>query len=163
HLPATVGGRATMQVQLAGTLTDPRLHSNLTLRSTPRQPLPFEQLRTTVTYAQQHLQGALQLYQANREVLALDLRLPIDLAFSRMPPGHRLVGAPVEARLDVKQPTLATLSQTRPALPRLAGTLQGTVGVRGTYAALTLDANLQLQQLGVTGVVERLQGPVRLT
>ncbi|MGE3541210.1 MAG: translocation/assembly module TamB domain-containing protein [Candidatus Tectimicrobiota bacterium] len=163
QLPAAVGGRVTLHAQLTGTLAEPQLHSELTLRSTPQQPLPFTQLHTTFAYAQQRLQGEVRLQQASREALRLDLQLPIDLALTSMPLAQRLIEAPVEVRLSLTQLDLAALYPPEGALPRLTGTLQGTVlSLEGTYTALQLHTDLQLRQLGVQDVVENLQGQVRL-
>jgi hypothetical protein len=44
----------------------------------------------------------------------------------------------------------------------LAGTLQGSVDLQGTYTALTLDVKAQLQQLGIEGIVAQLRAPLHL-
>lgn len=163
QLPPALGGHANVQLQLAGTLAEPRLRSELALRAPTQSALPFESVRSTLVYAQKHLQGNFQIHQANREVLTLDMRLPLDMAFTGMALEQRLLDAPVDLRLALKQPDLAALQKAQPSLPKLQGTLQGTVSLQGTYAALALDADMQLQQLGMEGSVEQLRGPIRLT
>ena len=54
------------------------------------------------------------------------------------------------------------MHQWQPAIPRLAGTLQGSVDLQGTYTALTLDVKAQLQQLGIEGIVTQLRAPLHL-
>src|SRR5262249_35462498 len=57
HLPDVIGGRATFQAQLAGTQTEPRFESELTMQPEASQRLPFTQLHSTLTYAQRQLQS----------------------------------------------------------------------------------------------------------
>lgn len=163
HLPPLVGGRATLNVQLAGTLAAPQLRSDLTWRAAAQQAVPFEQARLTLAYTQQRVQAALQLQQASRDVVTLALRLPLDLALTGLTLEQRLLTAPVDIQLALQQPNLAAWQRLQPTLPALTGTLQGTVSLLGTYASLQLEANLLLQQLGLAGTVERLQGPIQLT
>jgi autotransporter translocation and assembly factor TamB len=163
HLPDLVGGRATLHVQLADTLAEPRLQGSLVLQPDVSQQPPFEQVQATLLYAQQHLQSAVRLAQGNREVLVLDMQLPLNMAFMSLPLEQRLLEAPVEVRLDLKQPHLAAVQRWQPAWPKLAGTLQGTMAVQGTYAALNLDADIQLQQLGMEGTAEQISAPIHLT
>ena len=47
-LPDLVGGRATLQVQLAGTLAEPSLQGDLLLQPESPQHLPFERVHTTL-------------------------------------------------------------------------------------------------------------------
>jgi autotransporter translocation and assembly factor TamB len=163
HLPDLIGGRATLHIQLADTLAEPRIQGSLALQpAVPQQP-PSEQLQATWVYAQRHLQSAVRLEQGNREVLALDMQLPVHMAFTALPLEQRLLDAPVEVRLHLKQPHLAALQRWQPALPKLAGTLQGTMAAQGTYAALSLDADMQLQQLGMEGTAEQISAPIHLT
>lgn len=163
QLPPAVGGRADLRLGLAGTLAAPRVQSEWLLRAPSQSALPFESLRGTLAYAERHLEGSFQVQQSRREVLAFDLRLPLDLAFTGLTLGQRLLDAPVDIRLALKQPDLAALQRAQPALPKLQGTLQGSVTLQGTYAALSLGADVELQQLGLAGSVEQLRGPIRLS
>jgi autotransporter translocation and assembly factor TamB len=162
-LPDLVSGRATLQVQLSGTLPEPHLQGQLTLQPGAEQRLPFQQFHTTLAYDQRRLQSTVEVQQAQRPVLTLDLQLPVDLALTGLPLAQRLVPAPVDIRLHVQQPDLATVQRWLPALPALTGTLQGTVTLQGAYDHLGLDASLQLQRLGITGSAEHIQAPVHLT
>lgn len=161
-MPAMPGGRATLHMQLAGTLAEPVVQGELSLQPDSQQTLPFEELHTTLTYEQRRLQSAMRLQQAGREVLALDLRLPVDLAFAPLPLGQRLLDGPVELYLDLKQPQLADLYGWQPTLPKLAGSLQGHVSLQGDYAALALAADLQLEQLGMERTAEQTTAPIHL-
>ncbi len=161
-LPNMVAGRATLQFALAGTLAEPLVQGEISLEPESQQGLPFEQLHMTLTYEQRRLQSAMRLQQANREVLALDLRLPVDLAFAALPLGQRLQDGPVELHLDFKQPQLADLRRLQPTLPKLAGTLQGKLSLQGNYAALALAADMQGEGLGVEGTAEQVTADVQL-
>ena len=80
-----IGGRATFQAHLTGTRTEPRFESELTLQPEASQRLPFTQFHNTLAYAQRQLQSTGRLHRGTREIVALDVRLPIDLALTAMP------------------------------------------------------------------------------
>jgi len=162
-LPEPLGGRASLQVHLTGTFTEPQVQGELTLQPGSAPGLPFEQLQSTLVYAQKHLQSTTRLRQVGRDVLALEVRLPIDAAFTPLTLAERLRDAPVTVRLQLAQPDLVALHRWQPALPRLSGSIQGTMGLQGSYAALKFETSLQLQQLGIEGLAERLSAPIRLT
>jgi len=162
HLPDVIGGRATFQMQLAGTRAEPRFESALTVQPATSQRLPFTQFYTTLAYAQRQLQSVGRLHQGTREIVALDVRLPIDLALTAVPLAQRLLEAPLEVHMRLREPDLAVVHQWQPATPRLAGTLQGSVDIQGTYTALTLDVNAQLQQLGIEGIAAQIRAPLHL-
>jgi translocation and assembly module TamB len=162
QLPDVIGGRATFQMQLAGTRAEPHFESELTVQPAASQRLPFTQFSNTLTYAQRQLQNTGRLYQGTRESVALDVRLPIDLALTAVPLTQRLLEAPLEVHMRLQEPDLAIVHQWQPATPRLAGTLQGSVDLQGTYTALTLDVHAQLQQLGIEGMVAQLRAPLHL-
>jgi autotransporter translocation and assembly factor TamB len=162
HLPDVIGGRATFQMQLAGTRTEPRFESELTVQPAASQRLPFTQFYNTLAYAQRQLHSTGRLHQGTREIIALDVRLPIDLALTAMPLTQRLLEAPLEVHMHLQEPDLAIVHQWQPATPRLAGTLQGSVDLQGTYTTLTLDVHTQLQQLGIEGIAAQLRAPLHL-
>jgi autotransporter translocation and assembly factor TamB len=162
HLPDVIGGRATFQMQLAGTRAEPRLESELTVQPAASQRLPFTQFYNTLSYAQHQLHSTGRLHQGTREIVALDVRLPIDLALTAMPLPQRLLEAPLEVHMHLQEPDLAIVHQWQPAIPRLAGTLQGSVDLQGTYTALSLDVRAQLQQLEIEGIAAQLRAPLHL-
>ncbi|HSX82609.1 MAG TPA: translocation/assembly module TamB domain-containing protein, partial [Candidatus Saccharimonadia bacterium] len=162
HLPDVIGGRATFQMQLTGTRAEPRFESALTVQPAASQRLPFTQFYNTLAYAQRQLQSTGRLHQGTREIVALDVRLPFDLALTAMPLVQRLLEAPLEVHMRLQEPDLAIVHQWQPATPRLAGTLQGSVDLQGTYTALTLEVNAQLQQLGIEGITAQIRAPLHL-
>jgi autotransporter translocation and assembly factor TamB len=161
-LPDFVQGRAALQAHLSGTLTAPVLAMELTLQPEPQQQRPFDQLHATVVYAQQQLQSEVRARQANREVLTVDARLPLDLALTPLALEQRLLASPIALHVHLQQPDLAALSRWQSALPSLMGTLQGDLQVQGTYANLDLDADVRLQQWGLQGRLEQVSAPIRL-
>ncbi|HXH14273.1 MAG TPA: translocation/assembly module TamB domain-containing protein [Alphaproteobacteria bacterium] len=163
ELPEAVGGRASLEARLEGTVEAPVLHSELELWEGSPQQLPVEQLQASMVYAQRRLQADVRIRQTNREVLALDLRLPVDLALTALPLPQRLVDAPLSLSVEVKQPRLGLFRRWQPVLPPLSGTLQGTLSMQGTYAALAVDGDIRLQQLGVGDIVTQIEAPARLT
>jgi autotransporter translocation and assembly factor TamB len=162
HLPDVIGGRATFQAQLTGTRTEPRFESELTMQPAASQRLPFTQLHNTLVYGQRQLQSTGRLHQGTREIVALDVRLPLDLALTAMPLGQRLLEAPLAVHMRLQQPHLAHVHQWQPNVPRLEGTLEGSVDLQGTYTALTLDARAQLQQLKIEGIAAQIRGSLHL-
>jgi len=161
-LPDFVQGRATLEAHLSGTLTVPVLDMELTLRPEPQQQRPFDQLQATLVYAQQQLQSEVRVRQANREVLTVEARLPIELALTPLALEQRLLASPLALHVRLQQPDLATLSRWQFALPSLTGTLQGDLQVQGTYANIELDADIRLQQWGLRGRIEQVNAPIRL-
>src|ERR687887_993257 len=155
-LPDFVQGRAAVQAHLSGTRTAPVLAMELTLRPEPQQQRAFEQLHATLVYAQQQLQSEVRVHQANREVLTVDARLPLELALTPLELEQRLLASPVALHVHLQHPDLAALSRWHSALPSLTGTLQGDLKVQGTYANLDLDANVHLQQWGLQGKIEQV-------
>ena len=162
HLPDVIGGRATFQMQLTGTRAEPRFESALTVQPAASQRLPFTQFYNTLAYAQRQLQSTGRLHQGTREIVALDVRLPIDLALTAVPLAQRLLEAPLEVHMRLQEPDLAIVHQWQSATPRLAGTLQGSVDLQGTYTTLTLDVHAQLQQLGIEGIAAQIRAPLHL-
>ena len=161
-LPDLVQGRATLQAHLSGTLTTPVLAMEVTLRSELPQRRPFDQLHVTLAYAQQQLQSEVRVRQANREVVTVVARLPIDLALTPLDLEQRLLTSPMALHVHLQQPDLTTLSGWQSALPNLTGTLQGDLKVEGTYANLDLDADVRLQQWGLQGRLEQVSAPISL-
>jgi autotransporter translocation and assembly factor TamB len=161
-LPDFVQGRAALQAHLSGTLTAPVLALELTLGPEPQSQRLFDQLHATLDYAQQQLQSEIRVRQANREVLTVAARLPLELALTPLEMEQRLLASPVALHVHLQQPDLAALSRWQPALPNLTGTLQGDLKVQGTYANLDLDADVRLQQWGLQGRIEQVSAPISL-
>jgi autotransporter translocation and assembly factor TamB len=155
-------GRVNLQAHLTGTLAQPRLQTDLALQ--PERPggLPFRQLQAALAYAERHLSGGVHLHQGERETLAVDVQLPIDLAFTDLTPAQRLVDGAIAVEMRLERPDLGAFSRWHRALPQLAGTLHGALNAQGTYAQLDLKSGLTLEDLSVEGVVERVNGPIEL-
>src|SRR5262249_11491899 len=155
-------GRPTPRATLPAPRPPPPPRPDPTLQPAATQQLPFTQYHNTLTYAQRQLQSTGRLYQGDSEAVALDVRLPIDLALTDLPLAQRLVEAPVAIHIRLQQPHLEAVRHWQPALPHLEGTLQGTVDIEGTYTAFDFDASTTLQQFGIEGLVAHLQTPVHL-
>jgi autotransporter translocation and assembly factor TamB len=171
-LPDSMPGRANLQVLLSGTLPAPLLQVDLSLQPEGQQNFPFQGVQTSLTYAQQLLQGQVRIQQADREVLAVDLHLPVNMALSAISPDQRLVEGQIALDVHLRQPDLGAFArwyQGVPQLnwyqgvPQLNGTIQGTIGVHGTAAGLDLKTDLALQKLGVKGIAEQIEGSMSLT
>jgi autotransporter translocation and assembly factor TamB len=161
--PDPMRGRATLQVLLSGTLPAPLLHVDLNLQPEGRQNLPFQGVQTSLAYAEQLLQGQVRIQQADREVLAADLHLPVNMALTAIPTDQRLVEGPIALDVHLQQPDLGAFSRWYQGLPPLSGTIRGTIGVHGTAAELDLKTDLSLQKLGVKGTAEQVEGAIDMT
>ena len=164
QLPEPVGGRAGLSMHLTGTLAQPVLKGQLSLRSTAPNELPFERLVTTLLYNQEKtFRSRTQVRQGGRETLTLQLHLPVDMALTNLSLSQRLLDAPVTVLVGLDRPDLQAVHRWQPTLPQLAGTLKGSLDLRGTYATLTLATQMQLQRLGMPGVVDHVEAPIHLT
>src|SRR5205823_11327940 len=94
------------QAHLSGTLTMPVLAMALTLRPEPQQQRPFDQLHATLVYAQQQLQSEVRVRQANREVLTVEARLPLELALTPLKLEQRLLASPLALHVHLQQPEI---------------------------------------------------------
>jgi autotransporter translocation and assembly factor TamB len=163
NVPEPMPGRASLQVHLTGTFAAPLLNTELAVQPTGRGELPFRQLQTSLVYAERQLKGDVRLQQGNRDTLAVNLQLPIDLAFTALTPEQRLVEGPITLETRLERPNLAALPHWQGGLPQLAGTLQGSIGLVGSYAQLDLKGDLQLDALGIERTVEQVKGAIDLT
>ncbi len=161
--PDPMRGRATLQVLLSGTLAAPLLHVDLNLQPEGRQNLPFQGVQTSLAYAEQLLQGQVRIQQADRDVLAVDLHLPVNMALTAIATDQRLVEGPIALDVQLRQPDLGAFARWYQRLPQLTGTIQGTIGLHGTAAELDLKTDLHLQQLGVKGTAEQVEGTISMT
>ena len=148
---------------LAGTLPAPLLHVDLNLQPEGRQNLPFQGLQTSLAYAEQLLQGQVRIQQVDREVLAVDLHLPVNMALTAIPADQRLIEGPIALDVHLRQPDLEAFARWYQGLPTLAGTIQGSIGVHGTAAALDLKTDIDLQKLGIKGTAEQVEGSISMT
>jgi autotransporter translocation and assembly factor TamB len=162
-LPAGVGGRANVQALLKGTRDAPVFDGQLTIHhnSSPKT-FPFEQARLNLQYARQKLQSKWDVFQNEREVLAGNLQLPVHFALLSMPLEQRLVDGPISLHLAIRRPDLTALNQVLPPSPNVTGALQGTFDLYGSYADLVIDTDLDIQQLGIKGILEQVDAPVRI-
>ena len=109
--PDPMRGRATLQVLLSGTLPAPLLHVDLNLQPEGRQNLPFQGVQTSLSYAEQLLQGQVRIQQADRDVFAVDLRLPVNMALTAIPTDQRLVEGPIAVDVHLRQPDLGAFAR----------------------------------------------------
>lgn len=161
-LPDMLAGRATLNVQMSGTLSEPLLQVEAEVQSATAGDLPFERLHTTLAYAGKQLRSELSIRQAQREVVTVRLQLPVDMALNDLPLEKRLHDAPLRIDLKVDRPQLASFNRWQPALPNLSGTLVGSLGLHGAYHRLDLDTRIQLHQFGLPGALEQITAPLHL-
>jgi autotransporter translocation and assembly factor TamB len=162
-LPEVVRGRTSVQVQLSGTLAQPVLRSAVSLRPVLPRGAAAQRLHATLAYEKQQLHADVRLRQGERDVAQMRAELPVDAAVTDRPLPQRLLDAPLAIRTQIQRPDLTALPHWLPGLPALTGTLQGDLTVQGSYTTLTLNTNLQLQQLGLPGSLDQVTAPVRLT
>ncbi|MEN8131488.1 MAG: translocation/assembly module TamB domain-containing protein, partial [Pseudomonadota bacterium] len=134
-LPHLVQGQADLKANLEGRLDDPSFQGNLTIKATSKQPQPFDLSRLTLNYARGNLHGEIHAHQDHREVLAVDLNLPADLALIAKPVEQRLLDAPLNLHLEIKRPELSGFQRAMPDLLRGLG-----------YIEEAIEANLALKR-----------------
>ena len=161
-LPDPVAGRVSLVMQAGGTFSEPELQGSLRITPSAGEELPFDRLLTAVQYESKKLTGQISARQDEREVIRADFQAPLDLALADVPLHERLLDAPLRLSLQIRQPSLASLRALAPG-PALAGALQGDVTLLGTYPQLRLTADIDLQNVGVQGVIEALDAPLRMT
>ena len=161
-LPAPVAGRVSLVGQASGTLTAPRLQADLHITPPAEQELPFDRLQATARYRRGRLNGQVAARHDDRDVMRVDLDVPLDLELAAIPLPERLLDAPLSLSLQFRQPALASL-QAVVSAPALSGTLQGNVSLRGTYARLQITSDVELQNVGVQNAIAALDAPLRMT
>ena len=161
-LPDPVAGRVSLVMQADGAFGEPELRGSLRITPSTGEELPFDRLQAAVQYESKNLTGQISVRQDDRDVMQADFQAPLDLALADVPLHERLLDAPLSLSLRIRQPSLASLQTIAPG-PALAGTLQGDVTLLGTYTHLKLTSDIDLQNVGVQGVVEALDAPLRMT
>jgi len=161
-LPDPVAGRVSLVVQADGVFGEPELRGSLRITPSAGEELPFDRLQATVQYESKNLTGQISARQDDRDVMQADFQAPLDLALADVPLHERLLDAPLSLSLRIRQPSLALLQTIAPG-PALAGTLQGGVTLLGTYTHLRLTSDIELQNVGVQGIIEALDAPLRMT
>ncbi|ETW97903.1 MAG: hypothetical protein ETSY1_20875 [Candidatus Entotheonella factor] len=162
-LPDLVSGHASLDAALSGTMENPQFKTDLQVRAPNRPSLPFEGIDVALEYGQPQLKGHIHVRQQERNIIALDLNLPAQIALNALSPDQLLVDAPVDIDLHIERPNLRALQRSLPALPPLAGTIQGNLSLNGTYAQLELNSEIDLEQLALVGTIENVNAPLRLT
>ena len=161
-LPDPVAGRVSLVMQADGAFGEPELRGSLRITPSTGEELPFGRLQATVQYESKNLTGQISARQDGRDVMQADFQVPLDLALADVPLHERLLDAPLSLSLQIRQPSLASLQTIAPG-PALTGTLQGDVTLLGTYTHLKLTSDIDLQNVGVQGIVEALDAPLRMT
>ena len=162
-LPELASGLASLDAGLSGSMAQPQLQLEAQVRAPDRPALPFEELHIALNYAQPQLQGHIYARHQERDVLDLNLQLPARVALNELSPDKLLVDAPMALNLRIQQPDLAALQRALPTLPPLTGTLQANVDLSGPYHQLALDSTVELQRLGLAGVVENISAPIHIS
>ncbi len=162
-LPELVSGQASLDATLSGTMENPQFKTDLQIHAPNRPSLPFEDLRVTLDYTHPELDGQIHVSQQERDIIGLNLHLPVKIALNDLSPGKLLVDAPVALNLNINRPDLKALQRALPSLPSLAGTVQGHIDLHGTYAQLELDSTIELRQFGLVGTVENVNAPLQLS
>src|SRR6185503_19017981 len=85
------------------------------------------------------------------------------MALTALPAEQRLVEGPIALDVHLRQPDLGAFSRWYQGVPQLAGTIQGSIGIHGTAAALDLKTDLDLQKLGVQGTAEQVEGRISMS
>ncbi len=163
QLPPAVGGRADAHAKLEGSLSAPVIDAGLSLLSTAATKPLYERAHLNVGYAEHQLKSTISVHQNGRDVVDTILDLPVRLDLVSMPLTQRLIEKPLTMRLQIDRPDLSHLHTGLPNIPRLSGTLSSTLNLVGTYNSLLLDTSMELEGLGIAGIIEKIQAPLKLS
>ena len=157
-----MAGRASLVLHATGALTEPQFRAELHLTPPAEQASLFDRLQAKARYEGQNLTGQISVRQDQRDVMRVDVEAPLDLTLAAVPLPERLLDAPVNLSVQIRQPSLASL-QTIASIPPLSGTLECNVTLRGTFAQLRMVSDINLHDFGVQNAVVALNAPIRLT
>ena len=70
----------------------------------------------------------MRIQQADREILAVDLHLLVNMALTTIPTDQRLMEGPIALDVHLRQPDLGAFARWYQRLPQLSGTMEAPSG-----------------------------------
>ncbi len=139
---AGLGGELGLRLELGGTRLAPTIRGTWSLEDLrmgdTRGPLAIGAL----DYADRRLRAGADLWRTGTQVLAMEVDLPLDLAFAPVP--ARRVEGPLMVRATADSADLAVLEALTPSVRQVAGRLAADVRLEGTWAAPRLAGAVTL-------------------
>lgn len=141
-------GMLTLDARVQGTARAPVIAGTLAVDSASRAGTTLPALRSTFEYANQQLTADATLMSGVRQLLAADVRLPVDLALSGRT-GPILLDGPVMVDATMDSLALSELPVATPAVQDIRGVVSGDVSVRGTFDDPQLSGLVRVSEAGL--------------
>jgi translocation and assembly module TamB len=160
-------GIATVHADIDGTRTVPRWRGSLALQQPVYGGVPFPEVHSQFTYADQRLRfdGDLRREAAGAQLAQLRADLPIDLSLGDSIENRKLNG-PISVELEGDSIPLAPLAELVEEISHLEGEARGRIAMRGTWDRLHYEGaitatvprlGLRTPGITLTNTVARLQ------
>ncbi|HET7025975.1 MAG TPA: translocation/assembly module TamB domain-containing protein [Gemmatimonadales bacterium] len=158
-------GRASVDLMLGGTAAAPTAQGTAAFADAGFATFRGPYARAVVHYADRALDLDIALWRTGRQVMSVDARLPIDLAFGAV--GRRLVPGPLDIRVLADRADVGMVEAFTPNARDLSGSFSADAGIQGTWedprltgTVRLLDAGVSIPSLGVR--YDRINGAARL-
>ncbi len=145
---ADVSGSVGVELDIGGTARTPTITGTVTLGDARFGDFQAPFVQGVVNYENQQLEANLLLWRTGVQVLTVEARLPLDLAFTSVP--KRQLDGPLSVRAVADSVDLALMEAFTPTVRRVQGLLKADVEVSGTWDAPQLDGFLEVQDGAAT-------------
>jgi len=148
HDTAGVGGTVTATAGLSGSRASPVSSGVFSLSNGRFGEFRAPFVDGTFEYRDRRLRGALHLWRAGQQILAVQAFLPLDLALARVE--HRQLPDTLSVGATADSVDLAVLEALTPAVRQVAGVFSTDLGIAGTWNAPRLRGALQIANAAAT-------------
>jgi translocation and assembly module TamB len=160
-----ITGRVSVDLGVGGTAASPTVQGTAAFADAGFENFRGPYVRTVVTYADRALDLDIALWRTGRQVMSVDAKLPIDLAFGDV--RRRLVAGPLDIRVAADRADVGMLEAFTPNARDLSGDFSADAGIQGTWDDPRLTGTVQVHDGGVSlpslGVrYDRINGAARL-
>lgn len=145
---ADVTGSLGVELDIGGTARAPTITGTMTLGDARFGDFQAPFVQGVMNYENQQLDANLLLWRTGVQVLTIEARLPLDLAFTSV--RNRQVDGPLSVRAVADSVDLALMEAFTPTVRRVQGLLKADVEVSGTWDAPQLDGFLEIQDGAAT-------------
>jgi hypothetical protein len=153
-----IGGEIGLDLQVGGTAEAPTLRGTAQLGAGRMGEFRAPLVQSAFEYADRRLDAKLQLWRTGEQVLDVNAKLPIDLAFRGAK--RRQLSGPLDVRAHADSIDLGILEALTPAVRDVRGRLSGDVQVGGTWDTPRLQGTVAVRDgaVSVPGLGARFGG-----
>ncbi len=141
--PDRVAGDLSGTFSLTGTARAPVMDLAISLRDAEFGEFRAPYLEGTLRYDQRRIDGEFGLWRAGTQIMNVELRLPVDLAFTGA--GERLLAEPLTVRARADGVDLSFLDAMTHNIQRSGGQLWADFGIAGTWDNPQLTGSLSIR------------------